>query len=300
MVNLDTNEVSLDMDTLKDLPAEEELKLHQTVQRLVNEVTQVRGRFSRKRGPTAAEFNESIEDAFNGFMLSIFGEYRRFLDPNKDWEMDIDAYTKLDAANKHGQFLTEFRESQMFEAWCTERTELAQRKFPSSNKFESQVSTIVRKKEPQAEGAAKLPRATSTGSGSAASDAGEEFAVGYGSKAGVVRVEDDRIKGVRTHLPYHPPLLRPARDSTPSDGLLLWLVVGRGGPRCGSIWTATRLSCTTWTTPTAPASERSARPSASSRASTPRPPTRSPLVTTRRTRSELTWRRAARVIIVDG
>ena len=206
MVNLDTNEVSLDMDTLKDLPAEEELKLHQTVQRLVNEVTQVRGRFSRKRGPTAAEFNESIEDAFNGFMLSIFGEYRRFLDPNKDWEMDIDAYTKLDAANKHGQFLTEFRESQMFEAWCTERTDLAQRKFPSSNKFESQVSTIVRKKEPQAEGAAKLPRATSTGSGSAASDAGEEFAVGYGSKAGVVRVEDDRIKGVRTHLPYHPPL----------------------------------------------------------------------------------------------
>ena len=30
--------------------------------------------------------------------------------------------------------------------------------------------------------------------------------MGYGSKAGVVRVEDDRIKGVRTHLPYHPPL----------------------------------------------------------------------------------------------
>ena len=54
MVNLDTNEVSLDMDTLKELPAEEELKLHQTVQRLVNEVTQVRGRFSRKRVSAAA------------------------------------------------------------------------------------------------------------------------------------------------------------------------------------------------------------------------------------------------------
>jgi hypothetical protein len=230
MVNLDTNEVSLDMDTLKELPADEEAKLTAQVTRLFTELTAVRGRFSRKKPMSAATFNASIEEAFIQFMLSIFGQYRRFLDPTNDWEFDVEAYT--DPSTKHGVFLEAFRESQMFEAWCSERSELARKKFPSANKFESQVSTIVRKggeskrggsgqaaasptkasKAGQpAEGglaaatattaaaAAAAPKqpASAAGGGGGATEAAEEeeYAVGYGSKATVVRVEDKRIKG---------------------------------------------------------------------------------------------------------
>ena len=198
MVNLDTNEVSLDMDTLKDLPAEEEAKLNAQVTRLFAELTAVRGRFSRKKHMTAVMFNASIEEAFNQFMLSIFGQYRRFLDPTNNWEFDIEAYT--DPSTKHGPFLNAFRESQMFEAWCNERSELARRKFPSANKFESQVSTIVRKggeakrrEKSQESRPEELPvEATPVGGGE---EPEEAYAVGYGSKGSVVRVEDKRIKG---------------------------------------------------------------------------------------------------------
>ena len=69
-----------------------------------------------------------------------------------------------------------------------------------ASKLERGAHTRRSRRKPQAEGAAKLPRAVSVGS---SSDSGEEFAVGYGSKAGVVRVEDDRIKGVRP--PSFPP-----------------------------------------------------------------------------------------------
>lgn len=200
MVNLDTNEVSLDMDTLKDLPAEEEAKLTAQVTRLLTELTAVRGRFSRKKPMSAATFNSSIEEAFNQFMLSIFGQYRRFLDPTNNWEFDIEAYT--DPSTKHGPFLNAFRESQMFEAWCNERSELARKRFPSNNKFESQVSTIVRKgaeakrrEESQEKHLAEVPVDAPPKVAAGAVDPDEAYGVGYGSKGGVVRVEDNRIKG---------------------------------------------------------------------------------------------------------
>ena len=230
-VNLDTNEVSLDMDSLKELPADEEAKLTAHVTRLFTELTTVKSRFSRKKTTTPAAFNASIEDAFNQFMLSIFGNYRRFLDPNDDWEFDIDGYTEASPSNKYGVFLEGFRESQMFEAWCTERSELARRKFPSANKFESQVSTIVRKTDPKRPVSASPGRKVSSsvdggGSGDGGGGGGpavasqsmpaklesaglrtshipsrevegesDEYAVGYGSNAAVVEVEDKRIKG---------------------------------------------------------------------------------------------------------
>lgn len=226
-VNLDTNEVSLDMDSLKELPAEEEAKLTAQVTRLFSDLTSVKSRFSRKKTTTPAMFNASIEDAFNQFMLSIFGNYRRYLDPNDDWEFDIDAYTEIGPSNKYGVFLEAFRESQMFEAWCTERSELARRKFPSSNKFEDHVSNIVKKVDPKrpvsasparkasssadsggnrdtmkntaavasqsTPAPAKLERVASGGASSA--EAEGAYAVGYGSNAAVVEVEDKRIKG---------------------------------------------------------------------------------------------------------
>lgn len=200
MVNLDTNEVSLDMDTLKDLPAEEEAKLTAKVTRLFTELTAVRGRFSRKKPMSAAAFNSSIEEAFNEFMLSIFGQYRRFLDPTNDWEFDVEAYT--DPSTKHGPFLNAFRESQMFEAWCNERSELARKKFPSANKFESQVSTIVRKggetkrrEDSKESHPVERPVEATVKPAAGAPEPSEEYAVGYGSKGAVVRVEDKRIQG---------------------------------------------------------------------------------------------------------
>lgn len=155
-----------------------------------------------------------VEALFNDFMVTIFGEYRRFLDPDDEYAFDPEEFTQASSGNtaRYTDFLQHFRESQMFEAWRVERTELALRGFPSNNAFESQVSApfpscawpvsteispchawscqeILRAETArQVSTAVRKPKHKATGEGG-------EFQVGYGTKGGIVRVEDDGVKG---------------------------------------------------------------------------------------------------------
>eukprot|EP01052_Picozoa_sp_SAG31_P007431 SAG31_NODE_354_length_17223_cov_18.708771_17_plen_345_part_00 len=124
---------------------------------------------------TVGQFNLEVRAAFNEFMLSVFGNYRRFLDPDDDFEFDVEGFTSADP--KTSAFLQLFRGSQMFEAWCRERTALAQKNFSCHNQFESRVSTKRRKK----------------GGGD---EEEEELEVGYGSKSAKVRLEEEDSVGV--------------------------------------------------------------------------------------------------------
>lgn len=128
-INLDRNEVQLYVDGLAQIPSLHAASLEKRIRKLV--VTRQNEIATTDQEPNQAaeiekNFDSGISEAFIDFMVSIFGNYRNFIDT--EFEFNVEDFTAATERSESTQaFLQKFRGSQMFELWARERAALVSR-----------------------------------------------------------------------------------------------------------------------------------------------------------------------------
>ena len=139
LVNLDKCEVSYVAEAAAVLPAGPGRELERTLVTIWASL--------ERKAVSDKEFGAGVADAFLRFMVRVLGHYRNhFTSGAPAFKFDAGGFTDANGG-KHAEFFSQVDQTQMFNIWCLERTQLAKENFPRRGLFESGVELGAGKME---------------------------------------------------------------------------------------------------------------------------------------------------------